>query len=167
MKTFSKLFLIALLCISASAYADFRVATVDMDRVLNETKEAQSKRKELEDLKATKKKSLDSKKNDLLAMEKKLKAKKVEKDSKELADYRAQARDFARLAKDAEEELKRKYLRSTKALLDKARGIIEKYAQEQKLTLVLEEGTTPGNAVLFSNDKMDISAEIVKRMNAS
>jgi len=143
----------------------FRVAIVDMDRVLNETKEAQSKRKELEAMKVEKKKSLEAKKNTLTQMEAKLKEKKVSPESKEADEFRARARDFTRLAKDAEEDLKREYLKSTKTLIDKTQGIISKYSQEKKLNLVLERGKNQKNAVLYASDLLDITDEVIKQMN--
>ncbi len=143
-----------------------RIAIVDMDRVLNESKEAKVKRGELEKIKSAKQKTLEAQKTTLTKLEKTLKDKKVSTNSKEADDFRAQARDFTRKAKDAEEDLKRKYLASTKILITKAQGIINKYAAAEKLNLVLERGKEQSGAVLYSSNVLDITDEIIKQMNA-
>lgn len=145
---------------------EIRVAVVDMDRVLNESTVAKAKRAELEKVKNTKKKDLELKKNSLTQLEAKLKEKKVTASSKEADDFRARARDFARLAHDAEEDLKREYLKSTKTLVEKAQKIINDYASELKLTLVLERGSSQRSTVLYSTNALDITNEIITRMNA-
>ncbi len=145
---------------------EIRVAVVDMDRVLNESTAAKAIRADLEKVKNTKKKELETKKNSLTQLESKLKEKKVSSTSKEADDFRARARDFARLAHDAEEDLKREYLKSTKILVEKAQKIINDYAAELKLTLVLERGSTQRSTVLYSTNTLDITNEIITRMNA-
>jgi len=144
---------------------ELRVATVDMDRILNETTEAQAKRKELDKMKEQKKAGLETQKKTLTQLEAKLKGQKVNAASKEADDFRARARDFSRLAHDAEEDLKREYLRTTKILIDKAQKIIDAYAAEQKFNLVLERGKTQRSTVLYSNNSMDITDEVIARMN--
>ena len=105
-------------------------------------------------------------KESLVGLEKNLKEKNLPDDSREAQDYRAMARNFGRLTQDAEEELKRQYIRSTKMLLEKAQNIIATYAKERELSLVLEAGKVQGNGVLYSTDSLDITAEIIKRMNS-
>lgn len=144
----------------------FRVAIVDMDRVLNESKEAKIKKAELEKLKNEKKKSLDTQRANLTKIESNLKQKKVSPDSKEADEFRAQARDFTKKAQDAEEDLKRRYLTSTKNLIDKAQVIISKHSKANNINLVLEHGKDQKGAVLYSSNVLDITDEVIKQLNA-
>lgn len=145
---------------------DYVIATIDMDRILNESKAAQQKRKQLSTLSENKKKSIEAKKVSLKDFEDKLKKQKVAEDSKEADQFRAQARDLSRLVKDAEEDLKKQYIKTTKELLKDAHNEIEKYAKANNIALVLEKNDrSAASAVLFGTPGLDITDKIVASLN--
>lgn len=156
--------LVALLVVSP-VVAEFRVATVDMNRVLNESKEAQAVRKKLDDMQTTAKKKLEAKRDALQQLEGKLKAQKVTDDSKEAENFRAQARDFDRMVKDTREDMQKEFIKSNKVLTDKTMSLVQKYAASNKIDLVLDKSEAIRGPVLYAGPVFDITDEIVKSMN--
>ena len=71
-----------ILCIRESAFADFKLATVDLNRILNESAAAKEERKALDLLTQQTKKKLDGKKQSITAMEKQIKEKGLKEHSK-------------------------------------------------------------------------------------
>src|SRR4051812_6776820 len=100
----------AVLFVPTVALAEFRVATVDVNRILNESKEAQTKKKKLDEMQADARKKLETKKASLKDLEDKLKANKVSEESKEADQYRAQVKDLERMVKDSQEDIKKEFL---------------------------------------------------------
>ena len=147
------------------AMAEFRIALVDINRVLNESKEAQAKRKELDEMTLKAKKKLDDKRAALKATEEKLKASNAKDDSKEVEAFRSDARNFSRLIKDSEEEIKREFLKINKALTDKALKLVADYAKKNDYDLVLDRGEAGRSPVLYGVESADISDAIVKDIN--
>ena len=62
----------ALLLIAAPAAAEFKIATVDLNRILNESAFAKSQRKTLDSLSAQAKTKIETKRTSITAMEKKI-----------------------------------------------------------------------------------------------
>jgi outer membrane protein len=153
------------LCVSSGAVAEFRVATVDMNRVLNESKDAQGVRKKLEEMQSAAAKKLESKRDALKQFEEKLKAKAVTDDSKEAEIFRAQAREFERLVKDTREDMQKEFMRSNKGLSDKTLSVVQKYASSNKIDLVLDKSQAVRGPVLYAGTVFDITDDIVKALN--
>ena len=146
--------------------ADYRVATVDLNRILNESKEAQEERKKIEGITTKKRKEIDTKKESLRELEKKLLEAKVEKESKEAENLRTQARDLARFVKDSEEEIKREYMKVTKSLMDEALEVIQAYADRQQISIVLEKSNGMRGPILYGTKGMDITDDIITQLNS-
>ncbi len=165
MKYFLSLF-VAVFCMPLFAAAEFRVATVDITKVLNESKESQSKRQELDALRAKAQAKVETKKKEVQAVEDKLKANpKIDDNSKEMDAYRNQARDFNRLVKDTEEDLKAQYLKVNKMLTDKAVGVIVDYAKDHNIDLVLDKSEAARGPVLYGNPETDITNSVIASLN--
>lgn len=162
----SKMCLVALaVAFSASiAQADFRVATVDVNRILNETKEAKSKKKELDDLTLKAKSEIEARRKTLKAVEDKLKAGNVSADSKEAEKFRTDAREFARFVKDKDEDIKKEFMKTNKELTDRALDIVKKYATAHSIDLVLDKGEKGRGPVLFGDTSADITDQVIKSM---
>jgi len=150
---------------ATTAVAEFRIALVDINRVLNESKEAQTKRKELDEMTLKAKKKLEDKRVALKASEDKLKASNAKEDSKEVEAFRAEARNFSRMIKDSEEEIKREFLKTNKVLTEKALKLVSDYAKRNDYDLVLDRGEAGRSPVLYGVESADISDAIVKDIN--
>ncbi|MCB0329331.1 MAG: OmpH family outer membrane protein [Bdellovibrionales bacterium] len=147
-----------------SAAAEYRIATVDINKVLNETSESKDAREELNKESNKAKALVEQKRKQLQDMEKELKDDNVSVDSKEAEDFRQKAKDFRRFVKDTEDDLKRKFLRSNSTVTQKALKAITSYASSKGIDLVLEKGNAGKSAVLFGNPSVDITEEVIREM---
>lgn len=148
-----------------TANADFKMATVDVTRVLNESKEAKEKKKDLDERTLEAKKSLDQRGNALKALEKKVKDSSASGNAKESEQLRTEVRDFQRAVKDAEEDLKKDFLKFNKDLTEKALKLMVEYAKRNNLDLVLDKSERNKGPVLFGSAALDITEEIIAEMN--
>lgn len=150
--------------VSQSA-AEVRVATVDVNRVLNESKEAQGIRKHLDGLQDAAKKKLETRRDALKQLSEKLKADKISEDSKEAESFRKQAREFDTMVKDTQEDLQKEFMKSNKGLTDKTLEAVKKYAAGKSIDLVLDKGQATRGPVLYAGPTFDITDDIIKEIN--
>ena len=161
-----KYLLLALLFISTSAYAEsFKIATVDMSRLINDTNASKSKKSELDKISQSKKKTLEAKRAKLQKLEEKLKAKDVSSESSEADNFRVKARELAREIKDAEDEVKQKYLRSTKELYENAQKVVDTYAANNDISIVLDKNQSARGPILYGQSSLDITEEVLTKLN--
>lgn len=145
--------------------ADFTVATVDINKVLNESKGAKAKRDALDEMSRKAQKQVEAKRDALKSTEEKLKSRKVAEDSKEAEAFRNDARQFARFVKDTEEDLKREFLKVNRDLTERAVGAVKSYAEAKKIDLVLDKSEQGRGPVLFGAGTADITDAVIKEMN--
>jgi len=160
-------FLCASTFVASSAVADIKVATVDVNKILNESKDAQARKKVIDDQASVARKKLDGKKSELQALEAKLTAAKVDSDSKEAESFRKEAREFERLVKDSQEELKKAFMKSNKELTDRTLGLIKSFAEKNGYDVVFDKNEAGRGAVLFSKSIPDITAKVIAELNPS
>lgn len=153
----------ALVCVGGvrSASAEFTIATVDVGRVLNESKGSKEMRKKLDDMSLKAKKEIEAKRNALRATEEKLKSKKIAEDSREAEAFRDDARAFARFVKDTEEDMKREFMKVNKELTERALAAIKRYAEANTIDLVLDKSEQARGPVLFGDKAADITPAII------
>ena len=167
MRQFAAIVLTCVGCVFLTdfAWAEFRIATVDINRVLNEAPEARQKKKQLDETSLEAKKKADAKRNELKNLETKLKEKKVSVESKEAESFRQQEKDYVRFVKDTEEDLKKQFLKLNKTVTEKALAQIEAYAKERQIDLVLDKSEKAKGPVLFGANAADITDAIIEKMN--
>ena len=154
------------LLFSFCAAADsIKIVTVDVNRILNESTEAKSKRLALDKISLETKKKVESRKASLQAMSEKLRSSGISEDSKEADQLRSQAREFERFVKDSEDQLKREFVKTNKILTEKTMKIIEAYAKKSNINLVLDKSAKGHGPVLFGSANADITDAIIKEMN--
>jgi Skp family chaperone for outer membrane proteins len=142
-----------------------KIATVDMGRILNESKQGQAKRRELDVLSASAKKKVEERKATIQALDKKMKTSKTDEDSKEMEAFRVQARDFSRFVKDTEDGLKKEYVKSNRELLDASMKTIASIADKKKVDLVLDRSEKVRGPVLFGSKQTDITNDVLAELN--
>jgi Skp family chaperone for outer membrane proteins len=160
----------ALTVISGRAYAadgpqQMKLATVDVNRIMNELPDAKQRKKDLEELSAKAKKRLEADKKGLEAMDKKLREEKLSEDSDEAVKFRKAARAYRTTANDAEEEIKREFLKVNKTLTEKVLAAVERYAKANQIDVVLDRSAKGGGPVLFGDPSADITSQIIKELN--
>ena len=109
-----KLALVVLLLIPSLALAEMKIVTVDVNRILNESNISQKEKEQLNKESSAAKKKLDSRRAQLKKVESKIRNGSVKEDSAEADRFRRDAKEFARMAKDLEEDLRRKFVKSNK-----------------------------------------------------
>lgn len=149
--------------VCAYARADVRIATVDVARILNDSPEAVSKKKELDALSEDTRKKLESKAKELQGLKSKLENAKVSSDSKEAESFRNQARDFERMRGDAKADLEKKFMKVNKELTDKVLARVESYAKANDYDLVFDKSERFRGPVLFGSEAVDITDEVLQR----
>jgi outer membrane protein len=163
--SFKTLLLIALcscaLATNVTAETSVKIATVDVSRILNESPDALSKRKALDERAAQLKKSIESKKAALMELEAKAKSAKADENSPEVEKLRNDARAFERFVKDSDEELRKEFLKVNKSLSEKVLKAVSQYAQEKKIDLVLDGSAQGRTAVLYGATSIDITSAIL------
>jgi outer membrane protein len=146
---------------AAAAVPDVRkVGMVDMQKVLNETKQGKAARKDLENSSAAKQKKLDKKRAEL------------EKNQAELANLSGQAlataqeklqRDYMEwqnMAMTLQQELAQQEAHLLEKIYVNSQGIVAGIAKEQGLDLVLVRDAT---TVIYAQDGLDITTELIGR----
>jgi outer membrane protein len=146
--------------------AETKIATVDVNRVINELPEAKIKRKELDDKAAQVRKKIETQRAALLEQEKKLKAAKVIDTSPEAEKFRADARSYEHLVRDSDEDLRKEFLRLNKDMTDKVFKVVAAYAKTNKIDLILDKSESSRGAVLFGEPGTDITEAIIKQLNS-
>lgn len=153
-------------CLTAvPAYADYKIVTVDVNRVLNESTEAKTKRKDLDEMYTKAKAKMDGQRKGLEETDRKIKAGDIKADSKEADKFRADAREFARVARDSEEDLRKEFMKLNRTLTEKTLKVIRDYAQANKIDLVLDKNGEGRGPVLVGNPAADITDTIVSQVN--
>ena len=158
--------LILSVLVSAPVFAEFKVATVDVNKILNESKEAKEAKSELDKASAEVRKKVEAPRAELQALEKKLKDAKVAENSKEAQDFRAKYESYAKLVKESDEELRKEFMKTNKDLTDKAIKVIEAYAKENHIDLVLDHSEKVRGAVLYGSGADDITDKIISEINS-
>jgi Skp family chaperone for outer membrane proteins len=147
------------------AQAEFKIATVDVNKILNESTAAKTKRKDLDERAGAARKKLEEKGKSLKERKDKLELAKDKADPKEVEKFRADARDFERTVKDTDEDLKKEFLKFNRELADKAVKLINEYAKKNQIDLVLDKSQGSRGPVLFGQPSFDITSDITQEMN--
>ena len=150
-----------------NSWAEFKIVTVDINTVLNESKGSVKQKKELDALSKKARADITKKREEIKKLEETLTKNKTAPDSAEAEEFRKKAKNFSRHIKDTEEDLKKKFLKINKDLTDKALKEIQKYAEANKIDLVLDKSAKDQRGpVLFGNPGVDITNQIIKKINS-
>ena len=155
---------IALLITSTTVIAETKITTVDVNRIINESPEAKAKRKDLDTKAGEARKKVEAKRAVLVETDKKLKEMKVSDTSAEAENLRNDARDFERFVRDTDDDLKKEFLKFNKEITDKVLKIIDAYAKENHIDLVLDKSDKTRGAVLFGEASADITNDILAKL---
>ncbi len=154
---------------SANCYAEegkFKIAIVDLYKVINESEAGKKAKSDLENLIKSKQSVLDEKGKNIEALKADIDkqsavitadAKKAKEDELERL-----VRDYQRIITDSQAEVKKKESELTAEILKQAREIINKIAIESGYSLVLEKAD---GLVLYFSNNLEITDKVIKRIN--
>ena len=158
--------LLSLVLVVGRAQAEYRIATVDINRIMNDSSDSKAMKTKLDQLSLKAKKEIDAEKKKLEDFQKKIQAKDGSASTSDAEKYQKMAREFSRTVKDTEEDLKREFMKSNKSLTDRTLKIIEAYAQKKEIDLVLDKSLKTRGPVLFGTPSVDITDDIISELNS-
>ena len=136
-----------------------KVAMVDMQRVLNETKAGQKARKSLEQSSAAKEKKFEKRRNELEAEVAKLRTLKGQQLAAAQEKLQQESMELQSMFMALEQELSQQQNKILETMYRNSSEIVSKLAKDKGLDLVLVRDQM---TVIFAKDTLDITAEVVK-----
>ncbi len=136
-----------------------KLAMVDMQRVLNETKEGKKARADLESSSKTKQEKLDKKRTKLEADAAKLGSLKGPALASAQEQLQKESMDLQTMLMALEQELGDQHNKTLESMYKKAQEIVTKIAKEKGIDLVLVRDAM---TVIYAKDGIDITDEVVK-----
>ena len=136
-----------------------KIAMVDMQRVINETKAGQRARKELETSGKTKQEKLDKKRTKLEADAGKLKSLSGQQLVAAQEQLQRESMEMQSMLMTLEQELGDQHNKMLEKMYKNAQEIVAKVAKEKSIDLVLVRDAM---TIIYAKDGLDITGEIVK-----
>jgi len=146
------------------SYAEKKIAFINIDRIINQSdagKKSYSKidknyKKEKEKLQKTEK-NLISKEQEILKQKNILSEEEM---NKKITDLRKEIDEFRKKRKSLSDEFNKKKLDQTNILVDNLNSILSKYADENKISLIMQK-----KYIVIGKTDLDITEEILKIFN--
>lgn len=146
---------------------DLKVGYVDLQRALNEVSEGQKAKASLKKDFESKQKKLNELQKELESLKKNLEvqAQMLSEDAKrkKMMEFQRKMYETQQQYMAMQQELAQEEAKATKKIFDKMGEIIEQIAEEKGYDLVLERTES---AVLYADDSMDLTPELIKRYDA-
>lgn len=136
-----------------------RVAMVDMQRVLNETKAGRKARKRLEQSSAAKQKKFDKRRAEIEAGAAKLRSLKGQQLAAAQEKLQQESMELQSMLMALEQELSQQHNKLLEQMYRNAQSIVAKLAKDKGLDLVLVRDQM---TVIYAKDSLDITDEVVK-----
>ena len=147
------------------AQAEFTVAFLDVAKLLNDSSDSKSQRAALDSKAKATREKLEKRRSELKNLEKSIRDKGLGENSPEVDQLRSQARAFEGMVRDAEDDIRKEYLKVNRSLSEKALKLVNDYAKKNKIDLVLDKGEQGRGPVLFGQSSLDITEQILEQMN--
>jgi outer membrane protein len=137
-----------------------KIAMVDMQRVLNETKHGKKARKDLETSTSAKQRKLDKKRAALEQGQAKLKNLSGEKLMAAQEKLQRDYMEWQSMAMTLQQELAEQESRLLEKIYLNCQGLVQGISKEKGLDLVLVRDET---TVLYAQSSLDITADVIKK----
>jgi outer membrane protein len=152
----------------AHAADDMKIGVVDMQKALQSVEAGKKAKAQLEKEVEAKKKEFDSEKAAITKMGEEFKKQSLvmsdEARAKKQGELQERIAKLQQKGMETENELRSKEQQLTQPILNKLRGIITEQAKKKGYSMVLEKNE---NTVLFSQDKDDLTQDVVSAYNKS
>lgn len=145
---------------------NIKIGYVDLQKALNESEAGRRAKESFKSEVDRMEQSLEQRKKEVEKLKDELEKKGLllkaeERDSLE-RDYRQKLRDFERLYKDSQQELKIKDRELTGRILEELRQVIQDMGEQGNYTIILEGNNT---VVLYGSKAIDLTATVIKTYN--
>lgn len=153
------------LCVffASHAEAEYRIAVVNIEKVLNESSAGKKSRSGLDEKADDLRRQVQEKRVVLQKQEQTLKDQKIPTDSAESKKFREQVKEFNRFVSDSEEDLRQQFAQTNNALTGQVLKIIHQVAEENELAIVLDSSERSRGGVLFRQEQLDITSDVMER----
>ena len=152
--------------IANTAFAQTKIAYVDLQQALNKVDEGKKAKAKLKRDFDKKQKELDKKQNAVKKLKDELEgqAMMLSEDAKrqKAMSLQKQMYELQQLYLNLQGELTQAEAKATQKIFDKMGTILKQIGQEKGYDLILEKTES---SILYAKDSMDITAELVKRYN--
>lgn len=159
--------LMAAVLLPSAAFAQTKIAYVDLQKALNQVNEGKSAKAKLKKDFDKKQKELDKKQDRVKKMKDELErgAMMLSDDAKRAKAMELQKSmyELQQLYLNLQGELSQAEAKATKKIFDKMGKILEKIGKEKGYDLILEKTES---SVLYAKSGMDVTSELVKRYNS-
>lgn len=160
------LFLAIFFVLIGSAYAELKVAVVNMQKALDECDAGKAAVEEMKKLYSAKQKEISEKQNELKKMQEEINNQSalLSEDAKQakLDEYQQKLKDLKRYVADSNEELKKKEQEFISKIATDLKAVVEKLGKELKYDIILEARES---GVLYNSGKVDITNLVIERYN--
>lgn len=156
------IFLLVVFCLSVSnVYAEYKVAIVDLNRVVNSTTEAKIKREELEKLSDAAKKDYEKRAEKV----KKLEQEYIKTNDKNKGlELEKASRDLRLFADDSKSSLQKKFKDTNEILIKKVVDVIREYAEDNDIDLVLDKNSLVLGVVVYNENAIDVTEDLIRKV---
>ncbi|MBW1645150.1 MAG: OmpH family outer membrane protein [Deltaproteobacteria bacterium] len=160
------LFLCPLLVREAAAAGQFKIAYIDLQKVMALSDQGKQARQQLEKKRAELGKQIKEKEAKLNKMKEELQRQGMMLSEKARAEkeneYQKQVRDFKLFISDSEGELKKTYKELTKGILQDLEKVIVKVGKEGKYSMILGRQES---SIFYADESYDISQQVIDAYN--
>jgi Skp family chaperone for outer membrane proteins len=138
-----------------------------MDRVMSESEMGRVEQSAIDRLRAERTAIISAKQNELEELEASIRNASLawsdERREARVREYEGRRIELRRLNEDATRDVQNEFNKSLARLQRAALGVTAEIGQENGYTLILEKKTLP---VLFASDAIDVTTEVLRRLNA-
>jgi outer membrane protein len=161
-----KISLIPFLLVAAAAYAQpSKIATIQVQAALAQTKEGKNSLQALEGKFSTRRSALEKKQSDIAALQNQMRAgsatMSAEAKERLAKDFDTKTKELNRENEDYQADVQQDEGQIVQVLGQKMMAILQKYAQENKIAVVVD--VSAQGPVLWADPALDITPEIIKR----
>lgn len=156
--------LVVLLGFSASyaLAADLKIAVVDIQKVIRESKAGEEARTSFTKEVENKRKIISAREETLKSLEDELRKASAQERAQKEEKLTKEAKDVKRLKDDLQEELRKRDAEIGQKLVMEIMDVVKKMAEENKYTLIIEKR----QGVLYAQDAIDITGKVVEKYNS-
>ena len=155
-------FAFALTLMAVNAFAQMKLAVVEPERIMDESKEGKRVQAQLKAYHDQKQGEITAKEAELKALDEKAKDPKLADDKKEeLANqFKQKYYEYQAFAKASQEDMESRQNKALQDLQVKISAVVSKYAASKGLSLVLSK-----RICLYNADALDVTSDIIAEMD--
>ena len=153
--------------VAPTLYAQTKVAVVDLQRALNETKDGQKAKRKLKRLFKKRQQELDGAQNKLKKMKDEIERQKNvlgrEALAKKLESYQKAFVDLQTTYVEYQRELAKKEGQLTSKILERMQGILRTIGQQENYTVIIEANE---GGVVWAPSSIDLTQRVIDKYNS-